>query len=109
MIGGHGNDEYIMNSKANHVKIYDHKSLENTITKKSKAKVKLRDDYVQNTYDKKRNIFKVNNFLPKVGFNVDDGFLIGATNVFTYNGFERNPFTYKHTINAGYYFATRRV
>ena len=106
LIGGHGDDEYIMNGKAKNVNIYDHKSLENTITKKSKAKVKLADDYVQNTYDNKRNIFKVNNFLPKIGFNVDDGFLIGASNIFTYNGFERNPFTYKHTINAGYYFAT---
>ena len=109
LIGGHGNDEYIINDKANHVKIYDHKSLKNTITKKGNAKVKLRDDYVQNTFDKNRTIFKMNNFLPRLGYNPDDGFLIGATNTYSFNGFNLNPFTYKHTISAGYYFETKGV
>jgi len=107
LIGGHGNDAYNVRENGNHLKIYDHKSLENTIVKKANAKVKLNDNYVQNNFDKNRSISKINNFIPKIGFNVDDGFLIGATNVYTYKGFNLNPFTYKHSVSAGYYFETQ--
>jgi len=109
LIGGHGNDEYNVKDKGNHLRIYDHKSLKNTITKKSKSKVKRQDDYIQNNFDKDRSISGINNFIPKIGFNVDDGFLIGATNSYTYKGFTLNPFTYKHTLSAGFYFETEGV
>ncbi|NBC57362.1 MAG: phosphoesterase, partial [Bacteroidetes bacterium] len=109
LIGGHGDDEYKVLENGNHLRIYDHKSLKNTVTKKSKAKVKWDDDYVQNNFDKNRNISGINNFIPKIGFNPDDGFLIGATNSYTYKGFSLNPFTYRHTLSAGFYFETEGV
>lgn len=44
--------------------------------------------------------------LPSIGANPDDGFRIGAAAVFTNFGFERNPFSSRHTFSGGYYFAT---
>jgi hypothetical protein len=42
--------------------------------------------------------------LPNVGFRTDDGLYLGATNVYTNNGFNGNPFRQKHTVAANYFF-----
>jgi hypothetical protein len=57
-------------------------------------------------YDYKKLKNNTNQLIPTIGSNPDDGFKIGVTNTLTNYGFERNPFTSKHTISAAYYFAT---
>ena len=104
LIGGQNNDIYhIENGKR--VVMYDYKSKENTF-KTNKGRKKLDDDYDINAY----NYFKLKNnqsqFFPIVGYNPDDGVKIGASGTYTAYGFERNPFSSKHTIKAAYYFAT---
>jgi len=104
LIGGQNNDVYnIINGKK--VKIYDFKSKKNTFITNNGRK-KLTDNYETNVYDYKK--LKNNQFIisPTIGFNADDGVKIGISNVYTAFGFERNPFTSQHKLDASYYFAT---
>ncbi len=104
VIGGQNNDTYnIINGKK--VRIYDHKTKENTFLTKNGSK-KLTDDYETNVYDYKKLKNSANTFTPLIGYNPDDGFKIGFANVYTANGFERNPFTSQHILSGAYYFAT---
>ncbi len=105
IIGGQNNDVYNIKNRKQ-VKIYDYKSKENTFTT-NKVSKKLTDDYETNIYDYKKLKNNVNQLVPILGANPDDGFKIGATNTFTYYGFERNPFTSQHTVSAAYFFATQ--
>lgn len=105
VIGGLGNDIYtIKNGKR--LKIYDHKSLPNTVVEEGGARFRFRDHYDINTYDKDKKNFRGGAFLPGIGFNPDDGFKIALENVLTINDFKRNPFTSQHRFGGGYYFAT---
>ena len=105
IIGGQNNDVYkIANGRA--VKVYDQKSKKNTIEQKGGATFRLTDNYDFNTYDYKKQKQTINLLLPAVGYNPDDGFKIGLSDVFTVNGFQRNPFSQQHRLGLGYYFAT---
>lgn len=106
IIGGQNNDIYNF-EEGNHITVYDYKSLKNTVQNKKGARLKLIDNYDNNTFDYKRNILSKNMLLPVIGFNPDDGIAVGLTDIFTVNGFERNPFTQKHTFSAKYFFATQ--
>ncbi|SNR38519.1 metallophosphoesterase [Lutibacter flavus] len=105
IIGGQNNDEYyIENGKR--VTVYDFKSKKNTIVK-NKARLKLVNDYETNVYNYKKLKYSQNQLIPAIGSNPDDGVKIGINDVFTVYGFERNPFTQQHTLNAAYYFANK--
>jgi len=105
IIGGQNNDEYnIENGKK--VSVYDYKTKKNTFTKNN-GKHKLTNNYNTNTYNYKKLKYSQNQIIPSVGSNPDDGVKIGVQNIFTVYGFERNPFTQLHTLNAGYYFANK--
>lgn len=105
LMGGQNNDSYDVPEGGN-IYIYDYKSKKNRLKDVSKAKVRLTDEYLTNTYQplKIRNSF--NQFLPVIGFNPDSGLKVGVNNTYTYNGFDQNPFTQQHTLNTGFYFAT---
>ena len=101
VMGGKKNDTYdFENTKK--IKIYDYKGKENTILNKASKKW-LVDSYKVNNYDYKKRKYAVNQFLPIIGSNPDDGFRIGFVNNFTTYGIQRNPFTTKHEISASYY------
>jgi len=105
LIGGHGEDIFnIIEGKK--IRVYDWKTLPNTIEQKGGAKFRFANDYDNNNYDIDKKISSSNTLMPSIGSNPDDGFLIGISNTFTLNGFQRNPFSQKHTIKGGYYFAT---
>lgn len=105
IIGGQNNDVYkIFNGRK--IKVYDQKSKKNTVEEKGGASFRFTDNYDLNVYDFKRNIQSINLLLPAFGYNPDDGFQIGLSNLFTVNGFQRNPFSQQHRVSAGYYFAT---
>ena len=44
--------------------------------------------------------------MPIIAGNPDDGLLLGLADTYTVMGFDRNPFTAKHTLGGAYYFAT---
>ncbi|WP_458628710.1 metallophosphoesterase [Winogradskyella sp. PC D3.3] len=105
LIGGQNNDKYhIENGKR--VIYYDYKSKKNTIVNNNGHK-KLTDDYETNVYDYKKLKNSTNQLIPSFGANPDDGFRIGFVNRYTTYGFERNPFTSQHQLEAAYYFATQ--
>ncbi|WP_274473889.1 metallophosphoesterase [Mangrovimonas aestuarii] len=105
LIGGQNNDQYIVQQGKNIV-IYDYKSKNNTIDQAKKARIKLTDDYNVNVYDYRKLRNNVNQLLPMIGFNPDDGIKMGFTDTYTTYGFIRNPFTSRHQFGANYYFAT---
>ncbi|ULC60119.1 metallophosphoesterase [Flaviramulus sp. BrNp1-15] len=105
LIGGQENDTYrIKNGRR--IKVYDHKSKSNTIEENKGADIKLSDTYNLNLFDFNKNIVKSSVITPAVGFNPDDGFLLGLQYVKTKKGFQRNPFSTQHRFKGGYYFAT---
>ena len=108
IVGGQNNDIYEIKD-GRRLKIYEHKSLPNTIKEKGGASFKMSNIYSFNTYDPLKKKSYANNILPAIGFNPDDGFLIGVNNVFTTNGFKNDPFSSKHVINGTYSFATESL
>ncbi|WP_299887085.1 metallophosphoesterase [uncultured Lacinutrix sp.] len=106
LIGGQNNDTYII-PEGGKITVYDYKSKKNNVAEAKKAKLRLNDDYETNVYNYKKLKNNTNQFVPTIGSNPDDGFKIGVSNTYTAYGFERNPFTSKHTLSAAYYFATQ--
>ncbi len=105
IVGGQNNDIYdVVNS--NKVYLYDNKHKKNTLKNTDGAKVRFTTDYEINTYQPIKYKTSNNQLMPIVGYNPDDGFRLGISNTYTYNGFEQNPFTRKHILNAQFYFAT---
>jgi len=105
LIGGQNNDKYIVDRGKN-VVIYDYKSKKNDVTEAKKANLKLQDRYDVNVYDYKKSKNNINQFVPLIGGNPDDGFKLGVANIYTVYGFERNPFTSQHQLQGAFYFAT---
>ncbi len=108
IIGGQDNDVYDIED-GRRLKVFEHKEKKNTIKKNNGANIKRSRIYSFNTYDPLKRKAVANNILPAVGFNPDDGFLIGITDVLTTNGFKDDPYASRHTLSAGYYFATESL
>lgn len=103
LIGGYGKDKYtISNNKA--LKVYDWKYEESVFDETSPSK-QLTDVYNTNTFHWRFFELDNNVLIPNLGFRNDDGLYLGATNRYTNNGFNGNPFRQKHTLSAKYYFA----
>lgn len=104
IIGGKKNDTYDFKN-IQKVKLYDYKKKENTIVNK-RSKKWLVDDYDINNYDHRKVKHSFDQILPIVAVNPDDGLRVGILSNHTFYGFQRNPFTQKHTISASYYTGT---
>lgn len=102
LIGGYGKDSYIIENKKA-LKVYDWKSEDSKFEAKMPSK-QLTNSYDTNTFHWRQFTENTNILLPNVGFRTDDGLYLGATNVYTNNGFNGNPFRQKHSFGANYYF-----
>ena len=105
IIGGQNNDEYIINN-GKKVTVYDFKTKKNTF-KTTKGNYKLFNNYEANSYNYKKLKYSQNKLIPSIGSNPDDGLKIGVKNIYTVYGFERNPFTQQHTLDADYFFSNK--
>jgi len=105
LLGGQDKDKYDVASGGK-VKIYDFKSKENDIKSSWSVRKKLSDNYEINTYDYEKPKYDVFAGYPLLGFNPDDGVKIGAVVNYTVNGFNRFPYSQRHSIKGMYYFAT---
>ncbi len=104
VIGGEENDIYdFENTKK--IKLFDHKSKENTI-KNPKSKKWLVDSYEINTFDPDKRKRSENKILPQADYNGDEGLSFGLMDIYTTYGLTNNPFNTQHTFKASYYFAT---
>ncbi len=103
LIGGHDDDEFLIENGGK-IDIYDFEH-----DKKAKAAEKGSyhgtDAYGKTRFLRNKKIYTAKTSIPRVGFNPDDGFLIGANFSWTKYGFIQEPFTQKHQFSAGYYFA----
>ena len=106
LVGGQNNDVYKISERSRNVFAYDFKSKKNTLDEAYGGNINLVNDYDTNTYQFLKIKASNNQLLPTIGFNPDDGFRIGLTDTYTFNGFRQNPFTQQHVFNAAYYFAT---
>ncbi len=105
IVGGKGKDIYdIQNGKK--IKIYDHRSQENTVLAKNGANIRFTDVYNLNVYNFEKNRTKTTSLTPGLSYNPDSGILLGASAVYTVNGFQRNPFSQQHALNAQFAFNT---
>ena len=105
LLGGPESDEYNV-ANGRKVTIYDTKSKKNTLLHKGSARVVLSDEYEVNTYDYEKPKYNIFAGYPLLGFNPDDGLKIGAVVNYTVNGFNRFPYSQRHSIKGNYYFAT---
>lgn len=105
IVGGQNNDEYIIKS-GKRVFIYDYKTKKNTITINN-GKKRFFNNYETNSYNYKKLKYTQNRIIPSVGTNPDHGLTFGFNNTYTVYGFERNPFTQKHTLNIDYFFSNK--
>jgi hypothetical protein len=106
IIGGQNHDTYKIADGRN-VKVYDQKDKKSTVEEKGGAAFRFTDNYDFNTYDYLKQKQTINLLLPSFGYNPDDGFKIGVSDVYTIHGFQRNPFAQQHRVAVGYYFDTQ--
>ena len=106
IIGGQNNDIYRIEN-GEEVRVYDHKSKPNTVAENNGANLHFTNDYEVNVFDKDKRIFNTNLLIPLLGYNPDDGFILGLRDIYTVNGFMRNPYTARHRFGASYFFATQ--
>ncbi|MCC8358936.1 phosphoesterase [Salinimicrobium sediminilitoris] len=105
LIGGQNNDTYKL-ERGDKIKVYDYRSKSNKIEENSGGTVFLTDNYDINVFNKNLKISDKNSLLPFVGFNPDDGIILGFRNTYTVNNLVRKPFTSRHEIGGEYFFAT---
>jgi hypothetical protein len=99
LIGGTGKDTY---ESAKPIKIDDDLIIRDNHEKNNfdlkQAKVKLSNKPENNTYNRKSFQYDYSIFFPNVGYNPDDGFLLGFNYSKVKNGFLKWPYSSKHSI-----------
>lgn len=111
LIGGLDEDTYVDKSKVSGLskktKIYDDKD-DNNIELGSEARDRTSNDPYLNTYDRRAYHYEYDYTipLPIVGFNPDDGFVIGLNTLTTTYRFKKSPYASIHTFNGNVAFAT---
>lgn len=106
LIGGRNHDNYNVSSK-NKVKIYDYKSKKNTMVEGAKTQTILRDNYQLNQFEYRNAPINTSTLMPDLGYNRDNGVMLGFNATYTQQKFIYQPFTQKHQLKAKFDFATR--
>ena len=111
IVGGLGKDNFIDVSKVGGGGKKDHfyDSVKgNTLQLNSEGKDRTSNIAEHNIYDRLGTQYDENVFLPLpiIGFNADDGFLIGFGGIFKTHSFNKTPYAQKHTFGLNYAFAT---
>lgn len=113
LVGGLGSDNFVDNSKVSgwgkKTKVYDTKD-NNTLNLGSEGANKTSTISRQNTFNNNRlgNMYGANIYLPTpiLGYNVNDGFLVGFSLIANVPGFNKYPFAQTHHIAADFSSAT---
>ncbi len=108
LIGGQNNDTFkIVNGKR--VRFYDYKTKKNTIAVNNGGTKRFTDIYENNIFTYNKNKYSSRIIIPGLGFNPDAGIIAGLNYSITNFGFEKNPFSTRHSVSARYHFATQGV
>lgn len=97
-IGGKGNDTFIVKSGVR-VYAYDVTTEQNSLQGSNRTKNEFSSSYDVNRYELRGHKYNQSSF-PKVtmGYNVDDGFLLGGGAYFKRYKFRREPFANEHRL-----------
>ena len=84
--------------------IYDAVEEKIDLPEQSGLRIKLSEDPKFNTYNRLSKDFEYDyaSFFPNLGFNPDDGLLIGLAPVFVNYGFKKSPYADRHALNTKY-------
>lgn len=109
IIAGHGKKVYNVNASRNSVRLFGLKD-ENVFEGEEvgKLRTKLATDTSNATYLGK-DLYSRTSLYPNFGFNVDDGFSLGAFMKITNPGFRKQPYGNSQSISALYAFATSAI
>jgi hypothetical protein len=110
MIGGGETDKFLVDedfSNRSKLYIYDRSDEKNILPKRSLARIKTSADTTVNYFNPQS--FKYNVLLPQVavGYNLDDGVLLGLGFSYTRQGFRKEPFAARHKLMLGHALATK--
>ncbi|MDG3582317.1 metallophosphoesterase [Galbibacter pacificus] len=108
LVGGQNNDTFKINN-GKKVRFYDYKSKNNTVAVNNGGVKRFTDIYENNIFTYNKNKYSTYTLVPGLGFNPDAGVIAGLNYTITNYGFERNPFSTKHSFGARYHFATQGV
>ena len=114
VVGGQGKDEFIDESKIEGLgkknKFYDSEK-GNKLQLGTEGKNLTSNIAKNNIYDRFGNQYDENVFtpIPLLGFNPDDGFLIGASTSFKIHQFNKSPYGQLHKFGIQYAFATKAI
>lgn len=104
IIGGQNKDFYTIENPIG-IKVYDYKTKE-SVFEGQPVKQLLTDDFDINNFNPAKFKHNFKQILPALGYNPDEGFIVGANAHFTLYDFENNPFWQKHNVGLKYFTAT---
>ncbi len=99
VIGGKGTDTFYMAGKAKKY-VYDLSTEPNVFLKSYKTHKELKSNPEVLSYENQYNYNTIKFPTIKLGFNAEDGVLLGAGAIFTRHGFRKKPFKTQHTFGA---------
>lgn len=111
LIGGLGEDKFVDESKVSGLSkktiVYDDLD-KNTFELGSESKNRRSSDPYLNTYDRRAYHYEYDYTipLPNIGFNPDDGFLLGLNTLTTTYRFKKSPYASIHQFTGNFAFAT---
>ena len=104
LIGGGGADAFENTSKENGTMVYDRSDGNNTV--KGEFRNKMRNDTLVNSYNFLGYKYNFSSFFGTLGYNPDDGFMIGPTFKLINQGFRKTPYKSMHQFKSLYAFST---
>ncbi|TRZ41886.1 metallophosphoesterase [Robertkochia solimangrovi] len=104
LLGGQNNDIYRIENRKK-VIAYDYRSKPNTF--ETPVRKNITDDYNLHVYEYTKVDKHVNTIMPLIGYNPDDGVMLGASYSYTHYGVNRAPYSQLHRLKAAYFFATQ--
>ncbi len=104
-LGGTDDDTYSNDGKGKRIHVYDYADNSHTASKSGLA-LHLSNDYSDNAYDRKAFKYNHSFVLPLIGFNPDNGFLLGGMFSGVWHGFKKDPYKMSHSLSGLYSFET---
>jgi hypothetical protein len=109
IVGGPGNDAYRneVDAAAGKTKIYDLSTEKNVFEGKGSERKFLSADPAVNAYNRLGYKYNIIAPLATIGYNPDDGVLIGAGFRYTTQGFHKDPYKTLQTLTVGHSLSTK--
>lgn len=105
LIGGDGADVFTNNSSDPSVIVYDRRDGNNSMT--GRFKNKMRNDTIVNSFERLYYKYPYQSVFVTLGFNPDDGILVGPRIKYIRHGFRKSPYKSFHSLKTLFAFSTK--